>query len=72
MENILHELAEIMEVESVAVNNKLIEFECWDSLTALSIIAFADSNYGVTLSNNELAEAETIGGLIDLIKNKQK
>jgi len=71
MENILTDLAEIMEVEKVAESDKLTEFDCWDSLTALSIIAFADENYKVTLSNKELLEVETIGGLIELIKTKK-
>lgn len=72
MENILEQLTEIMEVESLNENDKLIDFECWDSLTALSIIALASENYEVTLSNKELVEAGTIGGLIALIKNKKE
>lgn len=71
MENIKEQLAELLEVESVNENDKLADFECWDSLTALTIIASADENYGVTLSNKELDEAGTIGGLITLIKTKK-
>jgi len=70
MENILNELAEILEVSGVAENDKLANFECWDSLTILSIIALASENYEATLSNKEVVDAETVGGLISLIKSK--
>ena len=71
MEKIKEQLAELLEVESVNETDKLVDFECWDSLTALTTIASADENYGVTLSNKELEEAETIGGLITMIRTKK-
>ncbi|MBD5277408.1 MAG: acyl carrier protein [Bacteroides sp.] len=42
----------------------------YSSLTALSIIAFADENFDVTITGKEIREAETIQDLYDLINNK--
>jgi acyl carrier protein len=71
MENFNEELAEIFEVDSVETNQILEEFECWDSLTILSIIALVDETYSITLSAAEITNAETIGGLLTLINTKK-
>lgn len=72
MENYDSLLAEILEVDSVKMDDKFTSFECWDSLTQLSIIAMADQSYKVTLNANDVLEAETIGGLKELIKSRMK
>ncbi len=46
------------------------ELDEYSSLTALSIIAFADENFDVTITGKEIREAETIQDLYDLINNK--
>lgn len=43
----------------------------WSSLTALSIIAFADEEYDVTLNNEDLKSAETIEDLFNVISSKK-
>jgi acyl carrier protein len=63
-------IAEILEVDSVNLSDALGSFECWDSLTILSIIALADDKYKVTLSAAEINNSKTIGGLQELIKSK--
>ena len=70
MENFSLELAEILEVDTVEMDQELASFECWDSLTILSIIAFASDKYSVTLSAADVNNAKTIGGLKELIKNR--
>lgn len=72
MENFDSAIAEILEVDKVNSEDELIAFECWDSLTILSIIALTDQKYKVTLSANEVIGAITIGGLKGLIKSKMK
>lgn len=47
------------------------ELDVYSSLTALSIIAFADENYGVTISGKEIREAETVQDLFELINAKK-
>ncbi|WP_316802127.1 acyl carrier protein [Pedobacter nototheniae] len=71
MEEFLEQLAEIMEVDSVKPSDELTSFEAWDSLTTLSIIALVDDEYQVSITNGEIIEAKTIGGLHNLILNKQ-
>lgn len=44
----------------------------WDSLNALSIIALADADFGVTLSGQEIAASRTIADLWALICSKKK
>lgn len=71
MEDFLEQIAEIMEVDSVNPSDELTSFEAWDSLTMLSIIALADDEYKVSLTNSEIADAKTIDGLSNLILSKQ-
>jgi len=71
MEKFLEEMAEILEVDSVNPQDNFTEFEVWDSLTQLSIIALADSHYGVTISALELKEIKDIAGIKQLIDSKK-
>ena len=71
MEKFLEEMAEILEVDSVKPQDNFTEFEAWDSLTQLSIIALADSHYGVTISALELKEIKDIAGIKKLIDSKK-
>lgn len=68
MENIYRQLAELLEVDEVKDSDVLEDFECWDSLTILSIIALASEKYNKTFSANEINEAKTVGKLIALIQ----
>lgn len=71
MEDFLEQMAEIMEVDTLNPSDELTSFEAWDSLTTLSIIALADDDFQVSLTNAEIAEAKTIQGLHQLILSKQ-
>jgi len=70
MESFESSMAELLEVDSVREEEVLEEFDAWDSLTALSVIAFIDENYKVPVSAKELREAKTIGGLKSLVMSK--
>jgi len=69
MGKIKQQIAELLEVDEVKENDILEDFECWDSLTILSIIALASEEYGKTLFNDDIRNAKTIDGLIRLIDN---
>nr|WP_199156619.1 hypothetical protein [Pedobacter sp. ASV2] len=71
MEDFLEQMAEIMEVDNVNPSDELTSFEAWDSLTTLSIIALADDEYHVSVTNAEIANAKTLEGLHQLILSKQ-
>mgnify|MGYP003626455619 CR=1 FL=1 len=70
MEDFIPSIAEILEEETVELNDDLDSFEAWDSLTVLSIIAFCDSEYGVALSADEIDNSGTVLGLKELIESK--
>ena len=46
------------------------ELDEYSSLTIISIIAFADENFDVTITGKEIRETETIQDLFDLINSK--
>jgi len=71
MDKFLEQIAEILEEEQINLSDKLVDFDAWDSLAQLSIIALADEEYGVTISAVEIREAETVGGIKKLIEEKK-
>jgi len=72
LETFLKKLAEILEVDNIEMDNVLSEFEEWDSLTTLSIIATIDTDFNVNISAEELLSAITVGDLINLIEEIKK
>lgn len=58
---------ELSEFKSETVFHELDEYT---SLTALSIIAMVDEEYGVTLNANEMSSAVTIEDLYNIVKSK--
>jgi len=56
-------MAEILEVERVKDEDVLSRFDAWDSLTKLSIIALAGSEYRTVLRARDLDAMETVGAL---------
>jgi len=71
MEDFLEQMAEIFEIDTLNLTDVLDEFDAWDSLTQLTIIALASETYGVTISATELKNAETIEGVYKLIESKK-
>tara|TARA_R110002073_G_scaffold322276_2_gene498829 strand:+ start:11394 stop:11606 length:213 start_codon:yes stop_codon:yes gene_type:complete len=70
MENFLEQMAELFEVDSVNLNDEIISFDAWDSLTGLSIIALADDEYDISVSIDNILNSKTIGGLYELFNQK--
>lgn len=66
----LLDLAEILEEDEVNESDVLGDFDAWDSLSILSIIAYISEHYQKQLKNNEIRGMETISDLISLIENK--
>lgn len=71
MDEFLEEMCEVLEEDKVSMENELEEFEFWDSLTILSVIALASENYDVSLNADEINKAKTVGGLWELIQSKK-
>lgn len=51
-------------------NTEFRELDEWSSLTALSVIAMVDDEYGVTLKGDEMRGAKTIEELFNVVKSK--
>ncbi len=68
-EELLNKIAEILEVDQVSLDDQLESFDEWDSLTALSLIALADSDYDKKLTNDILKEFKSINDLVTFILN---
>ena len=60
MNELLEKLAEILEVDELDVNKKFTDYEEWDSLCGLSIIAMLDSDYNMTMKNKDILEFNSI------------
>jgi len=70
MERLYETLAEILEIENVEPNAPLKDFENWDSLTVLSIVASVDANYGVSLTNEDLKRITTASDLATIVRSR--
>lgn len=51
-----------------APNTEFKALEEWESLTALTIIAMIDREYGVTVDGKDIREAETIEDLFNRVQ----
>ena len=60
MEELIEKLAEILEVEELDVTKKFTDYEEWDSLAALSILAMLDSDYHKMMKAADLRSFQSI------------
>lgn len=60
MEELIEKLVEILEVEELDVTKKFTDYEEWDSLSALSILAMLDSDYKISMKADEVKSFESI------------
>jgi acyl carrier protein len=65
-------LAEILDVEEVGAEDALRDFDEWDSLSVLSVLAMADSTYGASVRAEEIRLVVTAADLANLVEAKQK
>lgn len=69
-EKFCEKLADILETDEVKLENVLKDFEEWDSLSALSLIAMVDSDYGVTIFAKDIMKLKTVKDLFSYIQKK--
>lgn len=60
MEELIGKLEEILEVEDLDKNKRFTDFEEWDSLCSLSILAMLDSEYRISMTGKDLTSFESI------------
>lgn len=71
MDQFYERLAVVLEEDAVKPDDVLAEFEQWDSLTALSVVAMVEEHYQVNLSAEDLAGARTASALEGLVASKR-
>ena len=71
MEQFYEQLAEALELDNVTAGDVLADFEEWDSLSVLSVIAMIGRNYGVHLTARDIRQVTTAEQLRDLILAKR-
>lgn len=59
-----------VELQEFSPETKFKEFDEWSSLTALSIIAMVDDEYGITLKGDDIRSATTVQELFDIAQAK--
>jgi acyl carrier protein len=52
-------------------NTNFKDLDGWDSLTALSIMAMIDDEYGISITGDEIKKSNTINDLFEIVKNKK-
>lgn len=65
-------LAAILDIDEVKPENILKDYEQWDSLSVLSVLAMADSKYGATILAEEIRHVVTAADLANLVESKKK
>lgn len=70
MEELVQKLADILEVEEVDINKKFSDYEEWDSLAGLSLIAMLDSDYNMTMKNKEVLAFNSIKEFCEAVLSK--
>lgn len=68
MNNFYDELAEILDVDECSVDYVLEESGNWDSLTFLSVVAFAEQKYSISLRVADIRKAKTAGELFQVLQ----
>jgi len=73
-EKLIQAIKEALELdeEDVSLQNSLRDFDNWDSMSKLSLIALLDEHFEVQISNLEFDQIDTIQDLLGLIHEKLK
>lgn len=67
----LNDLEDILQREKPCTeNDNLDEYEEWDSLSQMSLIAYMDRTFGVKLGFDNFENVKTVADLIELVGGK--
>ena len=58
------------DASEIAASTEFHDLEEWSSLTGMSVIAMARTQYGKTITGKEIRECETVEDLFNLIASK--
>jgi acyl carrier protein len=71
-EKFINTFLEALEIEdqSISFEDVLADFENWDSMSRLSLIALLDENFEVEVSDAEFDDMETVQDLYNLVEKR--
>ena len=55
----------------IASDTKLVDMPEWDSLAALGVIVMCDTEYGVTITGDDLKNSVTVGDIYAKVESKK-
>ena len=64
------ELFDDTDASEIKASTEFHELDEWSSLTGMSVIALAKTQYGKTISGKEIRECETVEDLFNLITSR--
>lgn len=71
MEELKNKLAEILEVDDLDVTKKFTDYEEWDSLTGLTILAMLDSDYHTCMKAADIVAFDSIEAFCKEVLSRQ-
>ena len=71
MEELKTKLAEFLEVEELDVTKKFQDYDEWDSLSSLSVMALLDSDYNMAMRAKEIAAFDSIEAFCKEVISRQ-
>ena len=72
MEQFLEQLVEVLEREDIDPEDEFRDYEEWDSLAYLSIIAMIDDNYDMVIPGQEFEKLNKVIDIYNYINNHHK
>ncbi len=68
----IEKFREALDADGKVINleDKFRDYDEWDSLRFLSVLAMIDSEFDVIIETPEFRKIETVGGLIEEIENR--
>lgn len=71
-EEFLRQLDDLFELEAGTLtgDEPLNTFQAWDSMTVLGFIALLDEHFSLSVPTSAIMQAETVNGLIELVKER--
>lgn len=74
MTELVEELGRLLEIDAALITPESVleSFANWDSLTQVSIVAYAFDRYGVNLASDELAAMSSVSDIAGLIGGKRQ
>ena len=71
MQELIQKLAEILEVDNLDITKKFADYDEWDSLSSLSVMALLDSDYNMAMRAKEIAAFDSIEAFCKEVISRQ-